>query len=364
MIRKAFLSVASMLLSTCVAYAQVYCPYPGYTLREYPDRSCVSSSGDPCPEHVYRDCLVDWLGMKSNSWLSHTLLGSYNWYEKIYAGCAKGPRIWKECKYYNDPVVTSPGRIVLPGWDSVAAQGMPSACWSTGGLPYPTPPVFYIPWVTCKKGTMKSKADSMWCPQCYGDYDCPIEAGSVYYCNSSYECQLVGGTPIIISERGNGIRLTDADGGVNFDLNGNGTAEHIAWTVAGSDDAFLALDRNGNGTIDDGAELFGNFTPQPVTLDPNGFLALAALDSNDDGFITAADSAYDSLRMWTDINHDGLSQSDEMKGLAEFGIASITLDYRLSERADRYGNRFRYISSVDMVRGRRLAVDVVLVVAP
>lgn len=156
-------------------------------------------------------------------------------------------------------------------------------------------------------------------------------------------------SPIVIDVLGNGFSLTSKANGVLFSMNG-GPARQLPWTSAGTDDAWLVFDRNGNGTIDNGTELFGNFTPQPTPLigiERNGFLALAVFDDlanggNSDGIISRQDLEFRRLRLWQDLNHNGISESSEIFRLTQLGLKKIDLDYHESERVDQFGNEFRF----------------------
>jgi hypothetical protein len=190
------------------------------------------------------------------------------------------------------------------------------------------------------------------------------------WCNSQTGC-CDQPSPILIDVAGDGFQLTDRTNGTTFSMNG-GPSRMLPWTAAGTDDAWLALDRNANGTIDNGTELFGNFTPQPAPPqghEKNGFLALAVFDKpekggNGDGVISPRDRIFTKLRLWRDDNHDGLSGKSELYTLDALGLRQIELAHEMMKESDGFGNEFRYRAKVKDARGHQLgrwAWDVFLV---
>jgi hypothetical protein len=211
---------------------------------------------------------------------------------------------------------------------------------------------------------------------------CEIQASD---CPEGYEyqpaiCDCKTLSPILIDTAGDGNRLTSAEEGVEFDLNDNGVeSERVAWTEPDSDDGWLVLDRNGNGEIDSGAELFGSKTPayldevEPRTA--NGFDALLMTEGPSygggvaDGTIDARDAIYSRLRVWLDRNHDGKTDPGELRSLDSLGIVALGTDYKKIGRRDRNGNEFSLVGEI-LVRdaqgstNKRKVYDVYLTVFP
>lgn len=193
---------------------------------------------------------------------------------------------------------------------------------------------------------------------------CMSQACTSCYANGGVYCTGTGGncwTPILVDVNGDGFVLTNAKQGVNFD-DGNGTILRTAWTLASGDDAWLVLDRDGNGTIDNGTELFGNAAPQPPVAPgqlKNGFRALQQFDvpangGNGDELLDQQDRILGALRLWQDFNHNGISEPSELHSLPDLGLRSISLFYRESKRRDGNGNTFRYRAKVVDTNGAQL----------
>jgi hypothetical protein len=193
----------------------------------------------------------------------------------------------------------------------------------------------------CADGTCLQDA---WC-DCGGrPANCQEEGNLDFFCSKL--C-----TPIVLDPFNEGFHLTSVDNGVKFRVLPGGSLHQMSWTDASWRNGWLALDRNGNGTIDDFTEMFGNITTQPASPHPNGFLALAVFDNpdnggNGNGFIDPGDSVYSRLRVWIDANHNGISEPSELYTLQELGIFKLGLAYKWSSFTDQYGNQFRYRGSV------------------
>ena len=139
--------------------------------------------------------------------------------------------------------------------------------------------------------------------------------------------------PLIIDLGEEGIVLTSLEDGVNFDLDNNSFEEKTAWI--GTEDGFLALDKNNNGQIDNGGELFGDkFVMPDGTISSTGFEALSSLDDNADSAITEEDNEFVNLRVWIDANHDGKADESELKTLEELNISKISLIYTVENNVD------------------------------
>lgn len=267
-------------------------------------------------------------------------------------GCSTSPNFFGNCDsgYTNN------------GCNGCCSDAERDGCTSSGGY-------FYARAGTCQGSVC---FDQQYECMGWGEY------WNMYLCQCTGPCP---GTPILVDVLGDGFKLTSGPGGVNFDLNGDGSPERLSWTAAGADDAWLVFDRDGDGVIGKGAEMFGNFTYQPNAPaggERHGFLALAEFDwtasgdngnlgGNADGVIDEQDAVFSFLRLWRDVNHNGVSEAGELHPLPDSGLASIELDYKESGRRDRHGNRFRYRAKVSDARGARLgrwAYDVFLVSGP
>ena len=158
------------------------------------------------------------------------------------------------------------------------------------------------------------------------------------------------GSPIAIDLNGDGVRtIAISDRGVTFDITGDNIKESVGWLSA--EDAFVVLDHNDNGSIDDVGEMFGG-------LDRGvGYAELSALDSNYDGVVSSLDKAYASLKLWQDANLNGLTDAGELRSFSDAAVTELQLSYRSQDVFDN-GNLIGEVSSAVVGGSIREMADV------
>jgi len=126
--------------------------------------------------------------------------------------------------------------------------------------------------------------------------------------------------PLVLDLSGEGINLTKAGEGARFDIDADGKLDQTAWVRGNT--ALLVYDKNGNGVIDDGSELFGDQNGAA-----HGFAELAKYDSNSDGRIDRLDPIFKALKLYRDLNGDGKIDKNELATLPELGIKALNLNF-------------------------------------
>lgn len=163
-------------------------------------------------------------------------------------------------------------------------------------------------------------------------------------------------SPLVLDLDGDGIETVGLASEIYFDFDGDGFKERSGFV--GSDDGFLAFDKNGDGEINNGAELFGSST---TLLDggvaDNGFVALSDFDSNDDGLINSNDDRYSELRVFRDLNQNGITDSGELQTLSEAGVDSLSVIYTNQSFTDDQGNEHRQVGSYTAKNGSVLSMN-------
>ena len=176
----------------------------------------------------------------------------------------------------------------------------------------------------------------------------------------SEDCQAYTGTisPLIVALNSLEIQLISPAKGPLFDLDATGDKVRYAWPKDGNNHMFLALDKNKDGKIDSGEELFGNVSVGPdKKVSDNGFLALQKYDSNGDGSITEEDSIYSTLLLWGDMNQNGVSEKNELFTLKDKGIKKINLNYKVErKKLDFFGSERKEISTVEFTTGKKAPI--------
>ncbi|MBB1520018.1 hypothetical protein [Aquipseudomonas guryensis] len=147
--------------------------------------------------------------------------------------------------------------------------------------------------------------------------------------------------PLVLDLASNGFTTRGLQDPVRFDLDADGRIDRIS--APSGDDALLALDRNGNGRIDDGRELFGDQNGAA-----NGFTELSKYDDNRDGRIDAQDAIFERLSL---LRFDTQGRQQQIS-LSEAGVSAIQLQARDVKQALGQYDTIAQLGSFDFSDGR------------
>lgn len=249
--------------------------------------------------------------------------------------------------FYNDTVDNVPWTTFGGSWEGIYTTSLDwGTCYSTG-MNARTFDQYSLAYgnSTCNPETPPSSDDGTVLAECGADNGCA--------------------EPLVINLGGGPYRLTGLDDPVSFDIHADRHRLSMGWTARNADIAFVALDLNGNGVIDDGSELFGNASPlRNGTRAANGFEALAQYDANGDGIIDRRDPIWQSLLLWIDRNHNGISEPEELQRIASSSVTGIYLSHHWTNRRDASGNFFGYQGHLKIGDELRVFYDVFFVTAP
>ena len=157
------------------------------------------------------------------------------------------------------------------------------------------------------------------------------------------------GTPLVLDLNGDGISTQSINKGVQFDIFGVDQKVNTGWVTGG--DGLLVMDRNHDGSINGGTELFGEGTNLANGQKAaNGYAALAEMDTNGDGVVNSSDTNFSDLMVWVDSNGDGVSQEGELHSLSSLGITQLDLKAQTSTQVDN-GNLIGLTSSYTTSNG-------------
>ena len=189
-------------------------------------------------------------------------------------------------------------------------------------------------------------------------YNVLVETGSNQNLSSACSASSVGMIdPLMIDFSGRGIKLSSQANGLDFDLTGDGEPEKISWPVNRLNMFLIHGDVPSTGEIS-GADFFGNYSVGPDgKIAADGFAALKKYDLNEDNVIDAYDPIFSDLRLWADVNRDGLAEPRELKTLPEMGVVSIELEPIQMSEKDAYGNETTLRAVVNMVGGHRRVIN-------